>query len=246
MLGELHGHTTWSDGKASVADMAEAARSRGYRYWAVTDHSVGLGVTMGVDAAALQAQRREIDAVNQRYAAEGIDFRLLQGAEVELLGDGALGLPDDVLATLDIVVASIHSGLRQERARITERCLKAVHNPYVDVLGHPTGRLLGRRPPSEIDLERVMQACAHTGTAIELNANPARLDLSADHARQAVELGCKIVINSDAHSVGQLDLMPYGIHTARRGWLRAVDVLNTRPHDALLALLKRNRSGRCV
>ena len=246
VLGELHGHTTWSDGKASVADMAEAARSRGYRYWAVTDHSVGLGVTMGVDAAALLAQRREIDAVNQRYAAEGIDFRLLQGTEVELLGDGALGLPDDVLATLDIVVASIHSGLRQERARITERCLKAVHNPYVDVLGHPTGRLLGRRPPSEIDLERVMQACAHTGTAIELNANPARLDLSADHARQAVELGCKIVINTDAHSVGQLDLMPYGIHTARRGWLRAVDVLNTRPHHELLALLKRNRSGRCV
>lgn len=244
ILGELHGHTTWSDGKASVAEMAEAARNKGYRYWAVTDHSVGLGVTQGVDADALLAQRREIDAVNDRYAAEGVDFRLIQGTEVELLGDGSLGLPDETLAALDIVVASIHSGLRQDKERITERCLKAVHNPYVDLLGHPTGRLLGRRPPSEIDLERVMRACAATGTAIEINANPARLDLSADHARQAADLGCKIVINTDAHSVGQLDLMPYGIHTARRGWLRAQDVLNARPLDELLGLLKRNRSGR--
>jgi DNA polymerase (family 10) len=246
ILGELHGHTTWSDGKASVVEMGEAARGKGYRYWAVTDHSVGLGVTQGVDAEALLAQRREIDAANERYVEEGIDFRLFQGTEVEILGDGQLGLPDDVLATLDIVVASIHIGLRQERERITERCLKAIHNPNVDILGHPTGRLLGRRAPSEIDLERIMRSCAATGTALEINANPARLDLSADHARQAVKLGCKIVINSDAHSVGQLDLMPYGVHTARRGWLRADDVLNTRRLDELLGLLKRNRPGRCT
>ncbi len=246
ILGELHGHTTWSDGKASVAEMAEAARSKGYRYWAVTDHSVGLGVTQGVDPEALLAQRRELDAANERYADEGIDFRLIQGTEVEILGDGELGLPDDVLATLDIVVASIHIGLRQERERITERCLQAIHNPHVDILGHPTGRLLGRRSPSEIDLERIMRVCAATGTAIEINANPARLDLCAEHAGQAVKLGCKIVINSDAHSVGQLDLMPYGVHTARRGWLRADDVLNTRRLDELLGLLKRNRPGRCI
>ena len=246
ILGELHGHTTWSDGKASVAEMAEAARCKGYRYWAVTDHSIGLGVTQGVDADALLAQRREIDAVNSRYADEGIDFRLIQGTEVEVLGDGELGLPDEVLARLDIVVASIHIGLRQDSKRITERCLKAVHNPHVDILGHPTGRLLGRRSPSEIDLERVMQACAATGTAIEMNANPARLDLSAEHAQQAASLGCQIVINSDAHSIGQLDLMPFGVHTARRAWLRAADVLNTRPLDELLGQLKRNRPGRCI
>ncbi len=246
ILGELHGHTTWSDGKASVAEMAEAARRKGYRYWAVTDHSVGLGVTAGVDGEALIAQRSEIDAVNERYAAEGVDFRLIQGTEVEVLGDGELGLPDDVLATLDIVVASIHIGLRQERERITERCIKAIHNPHVDVIGHPTGRLLGRRSPSDIDIERVMRACAETGTAVEINANPARLDLSAEHARQAAELGCKIVINTDAHSTGQLDLMPYGIHTARRAWLRRTDVMNTRPLNDLLGLLKRNRSGRCT
>ena len=246
ILGEVHGHTTWSDGKASVAEMAEAARSRGYRYWAVTDHSIGLGVTGGVDGEALIAQRREIDVVNEQYAADGVDFRLMQGTEVEVLGDGELGLPDDILASLDIVVASIHIGLRQDRERITERCLKAIHNPHVDVIGHPTGRLLGQRSPSEIDIERVMRACAETGTAVEINANPARLDLSSELARQAAELGCKIVINSDAHSTGQLDLMPYGIHTARRAWLRRTDVLNTRPLDDLLGLLKRNRSGRCT
>ncbi len=246
ILGELHGHSTWSDGKASVAEMAEAARRKGSRYWAVTDHSIGLGVTGGVDGEALVAQRREIDAVNARYAAEGVDFRLIQGTEVEVLGDGALGLPDDVLGTLDIVVASIHIGLRQERERITERCLNAIHNPHVDVIGHPTGRLLGRRPPSEIDMEVVMRACAETGTAIEINANPARLDMSAEHARRAAAHGCKIVINTDAHSVSQLDLMPYGIHTARRAWLGPADVMNSRPLDDLLGLLKRNRSGRCT
>ena len=244
LLGEVHGHTTWSDGKSSVAEMAEAAHSRGYRYWAVTDHSVGLGVTRGVDAEALLEQRREIDAVNQNYAALGIDFRLLQGTEVEVLGDGELGLPDEVLASLDVVVASIHSGLRQESQRITERCLKAVHNPYVDILGHPTGRLLGRRAPSDLDLEQVLRACAETGTVVEINANPERLDLSARHARHAADLGCTIVINSDAHSIDQLDLMRYGVHTARRAWLRADGILNARPLDELLALLKRNKTGR--
>ena len=246
IAGELHGHTTWSDGKSPVADMAEAARERGYTYWAVTDHSVGLGVTQGVDAAALAEQRKEIDATNAYYADRGVDFRLIQGTEVEVLGDGALGLSDEVLASLDIVVASIHSGLRQESQRITERCLKAVENPYVDIIGHPTGRLLGRRPPSEVDLEQIFRACAATGTAVEINANPERLDLSAEHARMAVDLGCAIVINCDAHSIGQLDLLPYGIHTARRAWLRPQDVLNARPLDELLAMLKRNRSGRSI
>ena len=244
ILGEVHGHTTWSDGKSSVAEMAEAARSRGYRYWAVTDHSVGLGVTRGVDAEALLEQRREIDAVNQNYSALGIDFRLIQGTEVEVLGDGELGLSDEVLASLDVVVASIHSGLRQDRQRITERCLKAVHNPYVDILGHPTGRLLGRRAPSDLDLDQVLMACAETGTAVEINANPERLDLSADHARLAVGQGCTLVINSDAHSIEQLELMRYGVHTARRAWLRTEDILNARPLDELLALLKRNKTGR--
>ena len=236
--GELHGHTTWSDGTASVAEMAEAARQRGYAYWSVADHSVGLGVVQGVDAAQLEEQAQEIAAINQHYAADGVDFRLLRGIEVEVLGDGELGLPDSVLAQLDVVVASIHSGLRQERETITARCLKVVENPHVDILGHPTGRLIGQRPPSELDVERVLQACAANGTVVEINAHPNRLDLSDVYARRAVELGCKIAINSDAHSVDGMDIMPYGIATARRAWISAADVINTRSVAAMLALLK--------
>ena len=236
--GELHGHTTWSDGTASVAEMAEAARARGYSYWNVSDHSVGLGVVQGVDGAQLLEQAAEIAALNQRYAADGIDFRLLRGSEVEVLADGTMGLPDDVLATLDVVVASIHSGLRQDRETITARCLKVIHNPHVDILGHPTGRLIGRRPPSEIDMERILQACAETGTVVEINAHPSRLDVSDVYARRAVELGCKIAINSDAHEVSGMEVMPYGIGTARRAWLTAADVVNTRPPAEMLALLK--------
>lgn len=238
ILGELHSHTTFSDGKASIAEMAEAARAKGYRYWNVSDHSIGLGVTQGVDAAQLAEQRTDIDRLNAGYAASGIDFRLLLGTEAEVLTDGILGLPDEVLAGLDVVVASIHTGLRQDRESITERCLRAVRNPHVDILGHPTGRLIGRREPSDIDLERVLQACAETGTVVEINANPARLDLSGPYARRAVALGCKLVINCDAHSIDQIDLLPYGIHTARRGWVRAEDVINTRPLDEMLGMLK--------
>ena len=242
LCGELHGHTIWSDGTASVMEMAETARRLGYSYWGVTDHSVGLGVVQGVDGERLHRQRQEIDAVNAHFASQGVDFRLLQGSEVEILADGALGLPDDVLMTLDVAVASIHSAQRQERETITERCLKAVYNPHIDILGHPTSRLLGSRPPTELDVERVLQACAETGTVVEINANPARLDLNDVYARRAVELGCKIAINCDAHSVDGMDVLAYGIATARRAWLTAADVINTRPLADLLPLLKRHRS----
>ncbi len=236
--GEVHGHTDWSDGSATLEAMAEAARSRGYGYWCVTDHSSGLGVTGGLDGERLHAQAEKIAALNQKYAEEGIDFRLLRGSEVEILADGSLGLPDDVLAGLDVVVASIHSALRQDRETITERCLKAVRNPHVDVLGHPTGRLIGRRESSELDVDAVLQACAENGTIVEINAHPSRLDLSGIHARRAVELGCKLAINSDAHATDGMEILPYGIATARRGWLRPQDVINTRPLDEMLAMLK--------
>ena len=164
---------------------------------------------------------------------------MLQGIEVEILADGSLGLPDEALARLDVVVASIHSSLRQDRETITQRCLKAIQNPHVDILGHPTGRLLGRRPPSDIDLERVLQACAETKTVVEINANPARLDLNDIYARRAVESGCKIAISADAHAPEELDLLPYGVATARRGWLTPADVINTRSATEMLKLLKR-------
>ena len=241
LQGELHGHTTWSDGRASVAEMADAARARGYGYWSVSDHSIGLGIVQGVDADKLARQRTEIDAYNAACAAQGIDFRLLQGTEAEILADGELGLSDEVLATLDVVVASIHSAQRQDRDTITARCLKAVYNPHVDILGHPTGRLLGSRPPTELDVERVLQACLETGTVVEINANPERLDLNDVYARRAVELGCKLAINCDAHALDGMEIVEYGIGTARRGWVTAADVVNTRPVDEILALLKDRR-----
>lgn len=237
--GELHGHSTWSDGAASIAEMAAVAIARGYSYWGVCDHSAGLGMVGGLDAERIAQQAKEIAALNAEWAAAGIDFRLLRGTEAEILADGSLGLPDEVLAELDVVVASIHSGLRQDRATITARCLKAIHNPHVDILGHPTGRMIGSRPPSEIDMEEVLQACAATGTAVEINAHPSRLDVSDVYARRAVELGCKIVVNSDAHEVSGMEMMDYGIATARRAWLTAENVINTRPLPALFELLKK-------
>lgn len=244
--GELHGHSTWSDGTASIEAMAQAAIERGYRYWAVCDHSVGLGMVGGLDAKRIAEQAEVIAALNRQWEADGVDFRLLRGTEVEILADGSLGLPDEVLAELDVVVASIHSGLRQDRETITERCLKAVHNPHVDILGHATGRMIGSRPPSELDVERVLQACIETGTVVEINAHPSRLDINDVYARRAVELGCLLAINSDAHAVDGMEVMPYGIATARRGWVTAKDVVNTRDLDGVLALLKdgRTKEGR--
>jgi DNA polymerase (family X) len=236
--GELHGHSTWSDGTASIAEMAAAAHELGYSYWAVCDHSVGLGMVGGLDGARLKAQAEEIAALNAQYERDGIDFRLLRGTEVEILADGSLGLPDEVLAQLDVVVASIHSGLRQDRETITARCLKAIRNPHVDILGHATGRMIESRPPSELDMERVLHACVETGTVVEINAHPSRLDISDVYARRALELGCKLAINCDAHVRDGMKMMEYGIGTARRGWVEAKDVVNTYPLDQMLAMLK--------
>ena len=240
LRGELHGHSDWSDGTATIEAMAEAARGRGYAYWALCDHSSGLGMVGGLDSARVRQQAVEIARINAQYAAQGIDFRLLRGIEVEILADGSLGLPDEVLAELDVVVASIHSGLRQERETITERCIKAIRNPHVDILGHATGRLIGSRAPSALDVEWVLQVCAETGTVPEINAHPSRLDLSDVYARRAVALGCKIAINSDAHAVDGMAIMPYGVATGRRAWLTAADVINSRPLAEMLALLKQH------
>ena len=236
--GELHGHSDWSDGQATIQEMAEAAIARGYRYWLLSDHSIGLGVTGGVDAEKLKGQRRIVDELNREWENAGVDFRLLLGVELEILADGSLALSDDVLAQLDVVVASIHSSLRQDRETITRRALNAISNPHVDILGHPTSRLLGKRPPSEIDMERVLRACAETGTVVEINAHPARLDLNDVYARRAVDLGCKIAISTDAHRPEHMDFIEYGVAVARRAWLTREDVVNTRPVNAMLGALK--------
>jgi DNA polymerase (family 10) len=229
--GDLHAHTDWSDGAATLAEMAEAAREMGYQYLLISDHTQSLGVAQGLTPERLAEQRAGIDALNAGWD----DFTLLQGCELEIKADGDLDFDDEVLSRLDFVVASVHTSLRQEPGQITERVLKALRNPYVDVIGHPSGRLLGQREESAVDLEAVLQAAAETGTALEVNSIPARLDLDDIHVRRATELGVKIAINSDAHHPGGLENLVYGLATARRGWARPSDVLNTFTLDELRA-----------
>lgn len=229
--GDLHVHTDWSDGTSTLAEMAEAARELGYEYLVISDHSQSLGIARGLTAERQREQRAEIDALNERWN----DFRLLQGCELEIKADGSLDLPDDVLARLDLVVASLHTSQRQDREQITRRMLNAVTNPYVDVIGHPSGRILGQREESAVDLDAVIDTAATTGTALEVNSTPSRLDLDDVHVRRAIGLGVKIAINSDAHHPDGLDNLAYGVATARRGWATAADVLNTMTLDELLA-----------
>lgn len=234
---DLHMHSTWSDGHSSISAMAEAARARGYAYMAIADHSAYLGVTGGLDPARLRAQADEVRAINDGYAARGVGFRVLRGIEVDITPDGSLALPDEALAELDIVVASPHVSLRQERDAATRRLLRAIANPHVDIIGHPTGRLLERREGSDLDIDAVLHAAAEHGTLLEVNSGPDRLDLDAVYARRALELGCTLTINSDAHAPGDLAWMRLGVLTARRGWAAAEQVANTWPLERLLEWL---------
>jgi len=231
LLGDLQMHTTWSDGKASVEEMALAAKARGYRYILITDHTQSLGVASGLTPERLKQQRREIDAVNARLSG----IRVLQGAEVEVRADGSLDFSDDVLASLDMVYAALHTGLRQERAKFTARMLAAIRNPHVDIIAHPSGRLIGERDGADLDWEAVLRAAAETRTILEINAHPSRLDLDDLHARRAIELGCQLAISTDAHEPDGLDVMFYGVAVARRAWATAEDVVNAWPLDRLLS-----------
>jgi DNA polymerase (family 10) len=230
--GDLQMHTTWSDGQNSVFEMAQAARDRGYDYILITDHSQGLGVAGGLTPERYRAQWAEIAEANARLAP----FRVLRGAEVEIRADGSLDLPDDFLAEFDLVLASIHSGMRQDRATMTARVIRAIRNPHVDMIAHPTGVLRGEREPIDLDFEAVVAAAAETGTWLEINADPHRLDLDGEHARLARERGVRLTLGSDAHAAGSLAVIPFGVATARRGWCQARDVVNTRGWEELLAL----------
>jgi DNA polymerase (family 10) len=232
--GDLHAHTDWSDGAHPIAHLAAAAGARGLEYLAITDHSQSLAMVRGLTPEKARDQWAEIDAWN----AEGKPPFLLKGVELEILPDGTLDFPDELLAELDIVVASVHSAFRQERGTMTERMIKAVNNRHVDVLGHATGRIIGRRDSYEVDLEAVLRAAAASGCAVEINANPARLDIDFLHARTARELGVPVPINSDAHHDDNFDLLRYGIHAARRAWLGPEHVLNAKPLDELRKWLK--------
>lgn len=224
LKGDLHVHSDWSDGRATMEEMALAARDRGLSYICFCDHSHSLAVRGGITEDRLLMQIEEIRVLNRRI--EGI--QILCGTEVDILVDGRLDWPDEILARLDFVIASIHSGFGQNRGQIMERLLGAVRNPHVRAIGHPSGRLLTRREPYDIDLEQLARAAAETGTFLEINASCDRLDLSAEAARRAVELGATLMINSDSHRPGDFDNLLYGVWEARRGWLEPRHVANTR------------------
>jgi DNA polymerase (family 10) len=232
---DLQIHSTWSDGKLSVREMAEAAIKHGYKALAITDHTFSLGIVQGMTPDEVKKQRQEIDEVAQDL---GNRIHILRGAEVEIKSDGSLDYSDDVLAQLDIVFAALHTSLRQPREKVTDRLIRAMHNPFVDVIPHPTGRLLPDREGADLDMDAVFAAAAETGVALEINAHPARLDLDDVHARRAVEMGIKLSINTDAHSEADMDLMHFGVSTARRGWVEADDVINTWSVTRLLKWLK--------
>jgi DNA polymerase (family X) len=228
--GDLHCHTTWSDGRASVEEMARAAIERGYDYVAICDHTPAVGAVRGLTADDVRRQGEEIAAANALLAP----FRVLRGIECDILPDGRLDLPDDVLAELDWVQASVHGGQRMAQREMTRRVEEAMRNPYVRCLSHPTGRLINRRPENALDLERVFEVARETGVALEVNGLSPRLDLSGAHVREALRAGVRIVCSTDAHSTRGLGNMALSVHTARRGWATGADVLNTRPLQALL------------
>jgi DNA polymerase (family 10) len=237
--GDLHCHTTWSDGRASVLEMGAAARDRGYEYIAICDHTENVRVVPGLDADAVRRQGEEISHAN----AELAPFRILRGSEVDIRHDGSLDLPDDVLADLDWVQLSLHAGQREPEKELTKKVTEAMRHPSVSCLSHPKGRLINHRPPNALNLEAVFEVALETGVALETNGLPARLDLSGLDIRLAIEAGVPIVASTDAHSVRGLGNMELAVATARRGWATAADVLNTRPLEALRHPATRRQSG---
>ncbi len=246
LRGDCHTHSEWSDGTQSIEVMAEAARRRGYAYQVLTDHTQSLAIARGLTPERVDEERAIIAALNDRFAAEEQDgtappetpaegFRLLHGCELEVRADGVLDYDDDLLATFDVVVASVHVSRRQPRAELTRRTLNAIRSPHVDIVAHPAGRMIQTRDDLDLDWETIYAEAARTGTALEVNGSPHRLDLSAERARRAVATGCVLAIDSDAHNTGELDDVRWGVAQARRGWVTPADVLNTRSRADLLA-----------
>jgi DNA polymerase (family X) len=229
---DLHMHTTYSDGALSVHDMAQNAIARGRGYIVITDHSRSLGIANGLSIERLMLLGEEIQQVN---AELGDQIRVLWGTEMDINADGSLDYPDDVLEKLDFVIASLHMSLNQDREQVTQRLLNAINHPHVDMIGHPRAQQIPDRDPVRADMDAVLEAAAKSSVALEINANPRRLDLEAKYARRAQEMGIPLAINTDAHNAEQMDLMHYGVRTARRGWIQAENVINTWPLEKFLA-----------
>jgi DNA polymerase (family 10) len=238
--GDLHVHTKWSDGSHDLDTIVEAARKRGFEYIAITDHTKGLGVAHGLDDSRLAEEGRLIDSTNEKLKG----FRILKGTEIDIRADGRLDLRDEALAGLDIVVASVHSGFKQTEEQITKRILSAIRNPYVSVIAHPSGRLIGERDAYAVDMETVMREAAKNGVAMEINAQPLRLDLNDMHIKLAKQYGVQFVISTDTHVTSQFDFMAYGVSIARRGWVEKKDVLNALPYPELMRRLNAVRKNK--
>lgn len=235
--GDFQVHSEWSDGRATIRELALAARDRGYQYLGISDHSVGLPIARGLTIERLRDQWRIIDQVNEEVP----EVRLLRASEVEVHADGSLDFPDEILAELDIVIASLHSGLRQPKAELTKRLLSALRNPNVDIIAHPTGRIIDRRPGADYDWEAVIPVAHETDTALEIDGDPARLDLNEENARMAAEAGVRIAIDSDAHNLRSLSAVRYGVGIARRAWITPNSVINTLPLTELFNWLQRGK-----
>ncbi len=247
LRGDLHSHSDWSDGHQPIEVMAEAARARGYAYQVLTDHTQSLAIARGLTPERVAEQavdhrrrsmpgsppRKQAGTAPAATPAEG--FRLLHGCELEVRADGELDYPDELLSRYDVVVASVHVARRQTRAELTRRTLNAIRNPHVDVIAHPSGRKIGQRDDLDLDWDAVYGEAARTGTALEMNGSPPRLDLAVERARRAVGMGCLVAIDSDGHDIGELDYVRWGISQARRAWVTPGDVLNTRSRADLLA-----------
>lgn len=237
ILGDLHMHSTWSDGGQSIEEMVLEAIERDYEYIAITDHSKSLRVANGLDETRLRRQREEIAMLNEKYP----DIHIFAGVEMDILSDGQLDFNENFLKEMDFVIGAIHSSFNQSQDKIMERLFAAMDSPYVSLIAHPTGRIIGRRDGYAVDIDQLIGRAKKTNTALEINANPNRLDLSASWAHKAQEAGVTLAINTDAHSVKMLNHMQYGISTAKRGWIRKSSVMNTWPKEKLMAFFNRNK-----
>ena len=234
LKGDLHIHSNWTDGRSTIEEMALSARKMGYQYVAICDHSPTIGITNGLTPERIEKQKEEIEKLNQKFKG----FKILRGAEVDIKSNGKMDFEDDILKDLDVIIGAVHTKFTQSKEEMTKRIIQAIENPYVDIIAHPTGRLIGKRDPYEVDIDKILDAAKSNGKIMELNVYPDRLDLNDLNCRKAKEKGVKIAISTDAHWTEHLNWIRYGIATARRGWLEPEDVINTLPLENLLKLLK--------
>jgi DNA polymerase (family 10) len=236
--GDLHVHSDWDGGSNSIEKIAETAMGMGYQYVGISDHTKFLKIERGLDEKKIRERNREIDRLNEKRKKAGLRFRILKGCEANIMNDGSIDIKDEVLAELDFVIAGIHSQFKMTRAEMTERIIRALENPHVDILSHPTGRILKRRDEYETDFDRLLKVARETGKVLEINAYPERLDLNDVNIMKAIKAGVRMVVNTDAHHVDQLGMMRYGVAQARRGWAEKKDIINAWPVEELLKTLK--------